>query len=456
MISPVLCTSIYSVLSLAAKIGDETLFKLLLSNGADIKQESMSGSTPLHFAVKLPNLSITRIIMEKGVDVNKQDGFMRTAALHIAVAREGNLCQVQYLIEHGADVSLKTFNGETPLHYASYNETDESYDIYKLLLENGADCNAGDDYGSTPFHYALKSQSLDVIKLMVSYGADITVVTEHGWTTLHCAASNPHADVVEFLLDHGLDIERETGNNRGTTLDQAIDLGNSQTCEVLLRRGTIVNKKCEQLGTRPLFSAVYLGQVECVQVLLEHGANIVDKISSSLYLQMYTPPKMMSILEFALILGYKSINNLLVQQMVKMEYLNLSINEDDRKLIKADDLLNAYCETCSQEFERMKIMKFYNNVSVFHVSMGSMKVISGYAKNEELISALDEEDCENKFPIYFVLLKKRFFAEVERQRLQKTAIEALNELLEFSDPFNIISQEIVSYLTDNELRILQI
>lgn len=45
--------------------------------------------------------------------------------------------------------------------------------------------------------------------------------------------------------------------------------------------------------------------------------------------------------------------------------------------------------------------------------------MAGYACNEELVKAFEDDEFKIKFQIYFGSLKKRFDAEVPRQRLRE-------------------------------------
>lgn len=81
----------------------------------------------------------------------------------------------------------------------------------------------------------------------------------------------------------------------------------------------------------------------------------------------------------------------------------------------------------------MKKERFYGNVSVFTILMESEQVISGYARNEELITALDKQDYGSKFRMYFSWLKERFYDEVKKQRVIKIAAINLSNIFKFND-----------------------
>lgn len=130
----------------------------------------------------------------------------------------------------------------------------------------------------------------------------------------------------------------------------------------------------------------------------------------------------------------------------------MSIRKSDQQLIDNDDDYREYYEICMQELRDMKEAKFYNSVSVFDIFAGSKQMISGYAKNEELIEALKVGDCEKRFPIYFTPLIKRFYVEVSRQKLRKLAAKILGNLFEFNDPAHVVNQKILSYISDVDLK----
>lgn len=103
----------------------------------------------------------------------------------------------------------------------------------------------------------------------------------------------------------------------------------------------------------------------------------------------------------------------------------------------------------------MKKTIFYNNLSVYNILTESDSLILAYARNDELVKALEKIDGEKRFPMYFDSLNARLRDAVCMQKLRAAAAKVVEELFEFNDPFHVISENIVSYLNAKDLRRLQ-
>ena len=64
---------------------------------------------------------------------------------------DADLARVQRELACGANVNAKNDSGDTPLHWAGFNE---SAAVIEALLETGADVNAKSDDGNTPLDWA--------------------------------------------------------------------------------------------------------------------------------------------------------------------------------------------------------------------------------------------------------------------------------------------------------------
>ena len=74
-------------------------------------------------------------------------------------------------------------------------------EVVKLLLEKGADLSVASADGWTPLNAAADSGHLEVVKLLLDKGADVSVASADGWTPLYSVASNGHLEVVKLLLE---------------------------------------------------------------------------------------------------------------------------------------------------------------------------------------------------------------------------------------------------------------
>ncbi len=91
-------------------------------------------------------LSIAQKLIERGIDVNQRDPFGNTP-LHKAVRYPE---MVKLLLDHGALVNARNLMGETPLHLAIPYK-----DSVELLLSRGADKRLRNFAGRTPIDYCM-------------------------------------------------------------------------------------------------------------------------------------------------------------------------------------------------------------------------------------------------------------------------------------------------------------
>lgn len=58
-----------------------------------------------------------------------------------------------YMVENGANVNVRMFDGRTALHLSAFSGKPK---IVKVLLVNGANINAQDRSGETPLHAVVR------------------------------------------------------------------------------------------------------------------------------------------------------------------------------------------------------------------------------------------------------------------------------------------------------------
>jgi|GEM_PF-6764247 len=173
----------------------------MLLQKIDVNCQDKCNNTPLYVAVENGNLSIAKLLIEKGAKVNAQDIDLLTP-LHEA-SRKANIEIMQLLIEKGADINCKDCDQETPLHYAAaVNNSvplEQRLRAATILISKGADINASDDEEGTPLFYAIHAGNCDMVQLLISKGASI----ENNDPLLIAVDSD--INILSFLLSKGAD-----------------------------------------------------------------------------------------------------------------------------------------------------------------------------------------------------------------------------------------------------------
>ena len=87
--------------------------------------------------------------------------------LHDAVENQ-DVELVSQLIQHGDDIHAKDIDGETPLHYAAKQNSENAVAMARLLLNAGADIHDQDGHGMTPFMIAAASSHVEMLRFLLS------------------------------------------------------------------------------------------------------------------------------------------------------------------------------------------------------------------------------------------------------------------------------------------------
>ncbi|EHH25042.1 hypothetical protein EGK_08796 [Macaca mulatta] len=111
--------------------------RLLLTFGAKANVLTEEGMTPLHLCTIPESLQCAKLLLEAGATVNLAAGESQETPLHVAAAR-GLEQHVALYLEHGADVGLRTSQGETALNAAQDAPNWEPEVLFAALLDYGA------------------------------------------------------------------------------------------------------------------------------------------------------------------------------------------------------------------------------------------------------------------------------------------------------------------------------
>lgn len=180
-----------SALWTQASLGQTDEVRKLLAEGANIKERSLDGLSPLHAAATAGHEDVVLVLIEHSADVAAKDLDAGETALH-AAAFEGHAAVVLLLLDHAADVSAADSEGRTSLHKASSRGHEA---VVLLLLEHAADVSAASSEGGTAIDYANQEGHAAITQMLFQHGgrpgAEAREKVDPGFAamTLHVAAS---------------------------------------------------------------------------------------------------------------------------------------------------------------------------------------------------------------------------------------------------------------------------
>jgi ankyrin repeat protein len=437
---PVIHTVIRSIVQVSG-VTNEKLARILVEAGC-----------PLTQVVSVCNVDVVERMIEMGADLNYREKQTGLAALHMA-ARAGDLQLAELLLHRGAEVNVRCQRGETPLHKAV---NAGNFHVAERLLGQAADVDARDNSHLAPLHCAFHShlQRDYIIWLLVHNRANILARDEFGVTPFHLAFDFP--EIVEYGLSRGIDANVTEFCKGRTPLHFIMERINYDTLDrqiesikALLRHGADVNRR-DSDGCTPLhraFETINFSFADNVfpierilRLCLEHGADVNARNS-----------KCETILGVAAD-GHRACVETILEYMAKLELRGSRVDDCNFRIVRSLPRYKDYYRTCKAELLASRERICYGNVSFFNLLTGSPKKMSDYARNHDLVESFLNSSYYKRFPIYCTHLSFRVNEAVERQKLMYNAAKFLSGTLLFISPYDVIMDNILSYLSEADMR----
>jgi ankyrin repeat protein len=175
--------------------------------GMDKVHWMLSGWLTIHFAIIEGDLSLVKLLLEKGSCLSKQTGTKvfnvsgqqfcrdRLNCMHVA-ALYGRKDILEYVLgASNLPINCRDGGGGTALHLAAFHGSD---DCVKLLLSKGADAKLRDGRGDNALHYAVVSKALPIIEMLVEAGTPM-IANHKGESPIDLAIGKGHNDIAELL-----------------------------------------------------------------------------------------------------------------------------------------------------------------------------------------------------------------------------------------------------------------
>jgi ankyrin repeat protein len=199
----------------AVELNNAGKIEELIKLGVDVNVRNSSEQTPLHLTTQENGVLVTKLLLDAIADLRERDNWKSNPAEWSTIDL---LEPVNLLIAAGANVDPQDNYGQTPLHYAAWNNR---WGHAELLIESGADINAKDFELETPLHKTASNDSFDVAQILIDAGADLDVQDNVGWTALHTAVDWDNLEIAELLIDAGADVD--VRDNDGRTALQLVN-----------------------------------------------------------------------------------------------------------------------------------------------------------------------------------------------------------------------------------------
>jgi uncharacterized protein len=180
-------------------------------------------------------------------------------------------------------------DGTTPLQRAVY-----AGDVaaVRRLIAAGADPRASNLFGATPMMLAAVRGDAAIIGVLLAAGVDADSPNDEGQTALMVVARTGNLDAAGLLLRHGANVRAHENWGGQTALMWAAAQSQPRMIELLLKHGALVDERSTvrdwqrrvtaegrpkdmyRGGLTPLLFAAREGCIDCLKVLLAHGADI--------------------------------------------------------------------------------------------------------------------------------------------------------------------------------------
>lgn len=156
---------------------DATLLETKAEWKMAIKREFWTGAPALIQAVGYDYLEMVRTLIGLGADVNVRYWAEQTPLHVAAIMKRPELTRL--LIDCGAKINAKSSGGQTPLHISAIRG---DLTVGQLLLASGTDVDSKDNQKRRPIDWALLQQNQDFVDLLLSHGSTPSTIQAPHWT----------------------------------------------------------------------------------------------------------------------------------------------------------------------------------------------------------------------------------------------------------------------------------
>lgn len=160
----------YTRLHAAAFIGNVDRVRKLVESGADLEASTITGYTPLTFAIMQKNFEVANLLLEKGASPHGSERSPDPPVFWACRRHDHALLMLLQRYKVDLDAPFSKWAPATPITYAV--EHGDSV-LLHMLLEEGCDPDCPDGNGGTALWYAQKVKVWRITKMLKAYSATV-------------------------------------------------------------------------------------------------------------------------------------------------------------------------------------------------------------------------------------------------------------------------------------------
>lgn len=158
----------YTRLHAAAFIGNVERVRKLIDSGADLEATTITGYTPLTFAIMQKHYDVAELLLERGANPRGYEKSPDPPIFWACRRHDHDLLTLLRQYNVDLDSPFTKWAPATPVTYA-VERGDQT--LLHMLLKEGCDPNRPDGNGGTPLWYAKNANISRVVRLLEEYGA---------------------------------------------------------------------------------------------------------------------------------------------------------------------------------------------------------------------------------------------------------------------------------------------
>jgi len=175
--------------------------QLLIDHGAFVNQTRQDGVTPLYLTVVNNRIDVfnTLLAAKANPNIGRADG--RTPLMQATY--DYRIDMVKALLKAGANPNETDRKGLSALHYTVHdpkNPQQDYADIAQILIDHGADVNLRTAKGDSPLLMSVKNNRPDVFVALLNAKADAGLGTFNHWTPLMQAIQDQNTPMINALV----------------------------------------------------------------------------------------------------------------------------------------------------------------------------------------------------------------------------------------------------------------